>query len=192
MFYRVAYLFGFKPWDSGVTPPELIEVVEGERALPPGKALDLGSGTGTNSIYLAQQGWDVTAVDFMPRAMAAARHKATVAGVQPRFLEGDVTQLDALGVGGGYTLLFDLGCYHSIPHEHRPAYARGVTAAAAPGATLLLFGFSPNQMRFGPSGMTHDEIQTRFLHWTIEAATRGSDRIETWWYRMRRRDGPAG
>ncbi len=192
LFYRVAYLFGFKPWDSGVSPPELVQLVEGEHALPPGKALDLGCGTGTNAIYLAQHGWDVTAIDFTPRAVAAARHKAAVAKVQPRILEGDVTRLDALDVGGDYSLLFDLGCYHSIAHEGRPAYARGVTAAAAPGATMLLFGFSPHQMRFGPAGMTRQEIQERFLHWSIDSATPGTDRIETWWYRLRRMDGPAG
>jgi hypothetical protein len=107
-------------------------------------------------------------------------------------LEGDVTELGVLGVGGGYSLLFDHGCYHSIPPERRPAYARSVTAAAAPGATFLLFGFAPNQIRFGPSGLTHDEIATRFLHWTIEGATRGTDGLESWWFRLRRMDGPAG
>ena len=192
LFFRIAYLVGFKPWDRGVSPPELVEVVEGPQALPPGKALDLGSGIGTNAIYMAQHGWDVTAIDFTPRAVGAARKKAAAAGVQPRILEGDVTRLETLGVGRGYSLLLDLGCYHSIPYAGRPAYARGVTAAAAPGATMLLFGFAPGQMRFGPAGMTRTEIEERFLHWSIEAATPGTDRILTWWYRLRRLEGPTG
>jgi len=50
VFFRAAYLFGFKPWDTGVPPPELVSVVEGNDRLVPGKALDLGCGTGTNSI----------------------------------------------------------------------------------------------------------------------------------------------
>jgi cyclopropane fatty-acyl-phospholipid synthase-like methyltransferase len=191
-FYRVAYLVGFKPWDRGVSPPELVEVMEGAKALPPGKALDLGCGTGTNAIYMAQHGWDVTAIDFTRRAVAAARKKAAAAGVEPRIVEGDVTHLDALGVGSGYSLLFDLGCYHSIPHVERPAYAKGVTAAAAPGATMLLFGFAPGQMRFGPTGMTRTELQERFLHWSIEAVTPGIDRVESWWFRLRRLEGPTG
>ncbi len=48
LFFRLAYVIGFKPWDSGVPPPELVSVVEGPGALPPGRALDLGCGTGTN------------------------------------------------------------------------------------------------------------------------------------------------
>jgi SAM-dependent methyltransferase len=187
LLYRVAYLVGFKPWDSGVTPPELVAVVEGEKALPPGRALDLGCGTGTNTIYLAHHGWDVTALDFTPRALAAARRKVAVVGVRPRILEGDVTRLETLGIGDGYTLLFDLGCYHSIPDAGRDGYARGVTAAAAPGATLLMFGFAPHQMRFGPAGFTRAELEDRFPEWTIESAERGTDRMETWWFRLRRR-----
>jgi len=186
VFFRVAYLVGFKPWDSGVTPPELVAVVEGANALEPGRALDLGCGTGTNAIYLARHGWEVTAIDFTPRAVAAARRKVEATTVRPRILEGDVTRLESLGIGTGFSLLLDLGCYHSIPDAGRDGYARGVTAAAAPGARLLMFGFAPHQMRFGPAGFTREELQRRFPQWRIESAERGTDRMETWWFRLRR------
>jgi len=189
LFYRIAYLVGFKPWDTGVTPPELVAVVEGPGELPPHTALELGCGTGTNAIYLAQHGWDVTAVDFTPQPVKAARRKAEAAGVEPRFVVGDVTQLERLGVGGGYSLIFDLGCFHSIPEAGRGGYARGVTAAAAPGATFLLFGFAPGQMRFGPIGTTREELEERFPAWTVEDATRGQGAgpvrdMEVYWYRL--------
>jgi hypothetical protein len=48
LFFTFAYLFGVKPWDSGISPPELVKVVEGGDALRPGRAIDLGCGTGTN------------------------------------------------------------------------------------------------------------------------------------------------
>jgi hypothetical protein len=67
LFFRAAYLFGFKPWGSGVQPPELVSVVEGHESLVPGKALDLSCGTGTNCVYLAQHLWDATGIDFVPR-----------------------------------------------------------------------------------------------------------------------------
>lgn len=192
LFYRFAYLVGFKPWDTGVSPPELMALVEGHDRLPPGKALDLGSGTGTNAIYLAQHGWDVTAIDFTPQPVRIARRKAEAAGAEPRFLVGDVTKLDGMGIGGGYSLFFDLGCYHSIPEAGRDGYARGVTAAAALGAIFLLFGFAPRQMRFGPSGTTRQELEARFSAWTVEEATRGDgpgrmSNLEVYWYRLRHR-----
>src|ERR1700694_3122552 len=69
LFFRMTYLLGWKPWDSGMPPPELVEWVEGSRALPPGRALDIGCGTGTNARYLLDHKWQVTGVDFVPRAV---------------------------------------------------------------------------------------------------------------------------
>lgn len=187
LWWQLAYMIGFKPWDSGISPPELVSVVEGPDALPPGRALDLGCGTGTNVVYLAQHGWDATGVDLVGRALRRARERASGAGVSPRFIAGDVTRLDELEVGSGYSLLFDLGCFHTIPGARRDAYAKGMTAAAADGATLLLFGFAPGAMRPGPRGVTADELRQRFEGWEMVEASRGTDRVETWWYRLRRR-----
>ena len=79
LFFSFFYRVGRPPWDSGVTPPELIEAVEGPNALPPGHALDIGCGSGTNSVYLARHGWSVTGVDFAGAAIARAKEKARMA-----------------------------------------------------------------------------------------------------------------
>jgi SAM-dependent methyltransferase len=180
-----AYLVGVKPWDSGVPPPELVEFVEGPSRLPPGSALDLGCGTGTNVIYLARNGWEATGVDFVRRAVKQARRKAGAAGVSPRLIVGDVTRLGELGNHG---LVLDLGCFHTIPETRRDAYVEGVTRVAEPGAVLLLFGFAPDAIRPAPKGVTEAELRRRFSGgWELEDATRGTDRVETWWYRLRRR-----
>ncbi|HSR25684.1 MAG TPA: methyltransferase domain-containing protein [Candidatus Eisenbacteria bacterium] len=185
LVYQVMYLVGFKPWDSGVPPRELRAVVEGPAALAPGRALDLGCGTGTNAVYLARNGWEVTAIDVVGRPLRAARRKAEAAGVTPRFIRGDVTRLSELGAGDGYGLVFDLGCFHGVPAGRRDAYAAGVTAAAAPGATFLLFGFAPEAMARVP-GVSADELRRRLPGWELDEATRGTDRLETWWYRLHR------
>src|SRR5262245_14478682 len=99
--YRISYLIGFKPWDIGVPIPDLVSFIEGPSAPPPGRALDLGCGTGTNTVYLALHGWEATGIDLIPRALAAARRRATAAGVSPRLVLGDVTRLDEAGVGSG-------------------------------------------------------------------------------------------
>ncbi len=190
-FFRAAYLFGFKPWDSGVPPPEPVLVVEGSVRLEPSKALDLGCGTGTNCIYMAQQGWDATGVDFVPRAIAQARRKAA-AGVSPRFVVGDVTRLTEVGVGAGYALLLDLGCFHSIADARRDAYVEGVTQVARQGATMLLFGMvrRGDPGRVGPRGMARGEVAQRFASgWEIVSEEAGRPMLgnDTAWYRLRRR-----
>ena len=190
-FFRAAYLLGFKPWDSGVTPPELIAFVEGERRST-GKALDLGCGTGTNSIYLSRHGWDTTGIDFVPRAVNVAKRKAREANAPVRLLVGDVTRLTELGIGAGYELLFDLGCFHSIPDAGRDAYVSGATAVAAPGATMLLFGFTRGERsgRLGPRGLERGEIARRFqAGWEVVAEQAGAPMLgnQAAWYRLRRR-----
>jgi cyclopropane fatty-acyl-phospholipid synthase-like methyltransferase len=189
LFFRGAYLFGWKPWDSGVPPPELVSFV-GEH--PPGKALDLGCGTGTNCIFLAQHGWDVTGVDFVPRAVQAAKNKAKAAAVAPRFVVGDVTRLAKAGVGDGYDLLLDLGCFHSIPEAGRDGYVRGATSAAAAGATMLMFCVIRRQRKslIGPPGVDPGEIQARFESaWSIagEQAGRPITGYDASWYTLRRK-----
>src|SRR5439155_8349298 len=104
------YKGGDTPWDTGFPSTEL-ERSLAEMQLPPGRALELGCGTGTNTVWLAQHGFDCTGVDLSPRAIARARQRADEAGVQVNFLEADLTALPDLG--GPFDFLFDRGCYHA-------------------------------------------------------------------------------
>jgi SAM-dependent methyltransferase len=183
--YRLAYLARRTPWDTGITPPELVEVVEGPSALPPGRAIDLGCGTGTNVVYLARHDWEATGVELVGQALRRARRKVAASGVTARLVHGDVTRLEQLGLGEGYGLLFDLGCYHSIPAGRRDAYAAGVTALAAPGATFLMYGFAPGVV--DAAGMTADELRTRFTGWELKTVTKGTNSFESAWYELERR-----
>jgi SAM-dependent methyltransferase len=188
--YRAMYRFGFKPWDTGVAPPELKALIEGPDARTPGRALDLGCGTGTNAIYMAEHGWDVTAIDFTPRAIAIAQAKVAASTVRPRVMLGDVTRLDALGVGDGYSLVFDLGCLHSIPEARRDSYAGGVTTATIPGADFLVFGFFRNPNALTRLKLTQDELERRFGgSWEIVRAWGGEDPdgMPSRWYHLKRR-----
>ena len=186
IFFRLAYLFGFKPWDSGESPPELREIVEGPAALPSGRALDLGCGTGTNCIYLTRLGWEATGVDYTPRAVAAAKRKAAAARVEPRLLVGDVTRLRELGVEGPFNLLLDLGCFHSIAEDRRDAYVTEAARVAAPGATLLMFAFADSGSYAARAPRA--EIEARFsAAFSIEEVRPGHPRWGQTWYFMRRR-----
>jgi SAM-dependent methyltransferase len=170
--YRLLYRLGITPWDRQPIPPELTTLVQGAGALPPGRALDLGCGTGKHSVYLASLGWAMTAVDYVPRAIAAARDRARAAKVEARFEEGDVTRLEALGLESGFTLFLDAGCFHGLPTSDREAYARGVTSLRGPDAVLLLLAFEPGWRGPAPRGASAQEIATAFGSvWRIASST---------------------
>ncbi|MGD0982942.1 MAG: class I SAM-dependent methyltransferase [Acidimicrobiales bacterium] len=161
-YYRLAYRFGKPRWDSTEPRSELEAVVTGR---VPGRALDLGCGTGANAIYLARQGWEVVGVDFVANAIETAKSRALSAGVTASFLLGDVAQLGKAGVRGPFDLLVDVGCYHAIPDGLRDAYAAGVAAVARESADFYLTGISepPASWRLlGAGGASSAEIRRRF------------------------------
>src|SRR5438309_9867701 len=180
IFFRAMYRLGVTPWDSGATPPELKELIEGRQARTPGKALDLGCGTGTNVLYMAQHGWQVTGIDFVPRAIAAAMRKAEAANISPQLLLGDVTRLDDLDGGDGFSLVFDLGCLHSIPEGRRYAYVAGVNSVTVPGAEFLVWGFYTRPNFLMNVTLRTDEVEHRFgKSWDLVRAWGGEqpDRV---------------
>jgi SAM-dependent methyltransferase len=172
--YRILYAVGFTPWER-MAHPSIADQIAGlfareeERRQPPhGAALDLGCGSGIWSVELARRGWQVTGVDFVPKALRRARARAEEAGVQLRLLQGDVTDLGATGVGEGFDLLVDFGCFHDeLSDEQRRHEGREATAAAAPGATLLLMAWKPGRRGPLPRGASPDDIQAAFSGWTI-------------------------
>ena len=107
----------------------------------PGRALDVGCGSGRDAVYLAKRGWTVTAVDSVDKALATARRRAAAEGVEVQWVKGDVAALDWLGLQPGYNLLYDLGCIHGPSDAGRRGAAAGLTHLAAPGATLLMVAF---------------------------------------------------
>lgn len=179
------YRSGPPPWDTRVTPPELEELT-GPKGLPPGRALELGCGTGTNSIFLSQRGWDVVGVDLVDRAVEIARERAIAADAHPRLLVGDATRLEELDVTGTFDLFFDLSCFCGVPQHRLAAYADGVTARAEPGATLLMFAYGPGAFGEDYPGVTADGLQRQFAGWTLLDITQGTNEQPTAWYTLRR------
>jgi SAM-dependent methyltransferase len=173
LVYRTFYKLGLRVWERRAPPVGLVELVEGARALAPGRALDLGCGSGTDSIYLALHGWTVTGVDIVPEALALARRNATAAGATATFDRGDVTRLVDLVPTGSFDLIVDFGCLHTLPIDMRSAYVAGVSAVAAPGATYLLYGFArPPRLAPIQAGLSEAEVRARFesAGWQVAAA----------------------
>lgn len=144
LFHRVgrpAYDFMYRrgaPWESGPRR-ELVELIESGR-IPPGRAIDLGCGTGSDSIFLAEHGFDVTGVDLSPVAIEKAQRAAEAAGRQPRFVAADLLALPP-DVQGPFDFLFDGGTLDDFPPRLRPDAAKVITRLAAPGAQFLMWCF---------------------------------------------------
>jgi len=187
--YERAYRRGRTPWDTGVTPPEVVDEVT---AMEPGRALDLGCGTGTNVLWLAQRGWTAVGVDFSPLAIESARRKADwTSGAM--FVEGDVTRLSELGVEGPFQLLLDIGCFHSVAVRRRNEYVREVARVARPGARVMIFAFGPWIRIPGMPRRTREpEIRRRFERdFELERVRPGEEPKGAAWFYLRRRAAAA-
>jgi cyclopropane fatty-acyl-phospholipid synthase-like methyltransferase len=158
LFFSLFYLRR-PPWDTGITPPEVVTFVKEHS---PGRALDLGCGTGTNAIYLAQHGWQATGVDFVGRAVKQARLKARQAGVQADFHRADVTRLP--GIRGPFDLVLDIGCFHSLTPQGKTAYLQNLERLLASTGTFLFYAFTDQQGNKNPGLNPADikQIQQRF------------------------------
>ena len=183
--YALAYRTGRTPWDTGVTPPELVDLIQGAGALTSGSALDMGCGTGTNVAYLADRGWTATGVEADRRAVEAAERRV-LTSPGARVLRGDVTRLDALAVDGPFDLVLDIGCFHSIAPGRRDAYAHGVATRTTPGATLFVFAFA-RRPGLVAIGVTPREMRDRFAPWFAPVGRiAGTQPPGAAWYRLRR------
>ncbi len=110
------YRKGDLPWDTGRHDAHL-ELLIDTRSIPPCPVLELGAGTGSDAIWLAQRGFQVTALDISPTAIEFARRKASDAGVSVEFIPADILRDEI--PNGPFDLIFDRGCFHvfDLPEE---------------------------------------------------------------------------
>ena len=134
-----------QPIESFEPDPTLVDEIG---SLRPGRALDLGAGDGRNAIWLASQGWQVTAVDFSQVALDRGRALATARGVRVEWQLADLLEWTP---GASRFDLVTLFFIHLPPDERRDVYARAA-AAVAPGGTLLIVGHDRTNLADGVGG----------------------------------------
>jgi methyl halide transferase len=151
------YRDGNLPWDTGRPSSELQRVIS-KHGIKPCRALDIGCGTGTNSVWLAQQGFEATGIDLAPLAVERAKELAQAAGVVAHFVVADVLRLP--DPDQPFAFFFDRGCYHAVRRDEPNQYAPAVSRQLAPGARgLILAGNAREPHDPGPPVVTEEEIR---------------------------------
>jgi SAM-dependent methyltransferase len=117
--YNQADSYEQLPWHRP-EPPSMLQKAVNQRK-EKGLALDIGCGAGTNAIYLAKQGYNVTGIDFIDRALDYARDRATQEGVQIELVKADILQWDC---DNNFDLILDSGCLHGMRGEERLTYRK--------------------------------------------------------------------
>jgi len=151
------YISDELPWDTGCPDTYLVRVVS-RWPLHRGAVLDIGCGTGTSSIWLAEQGFDVIGVDVSKEAVAIAEKRACDEEIVCRFLCDDFL---TVGVEAeSQQFLFDRGCFHSMDNEKRPAFvSRAAELLVSNGLWLSMIGNADDTFRdHGPPRLSALQI----------------------------------
>ena len=181
-------------WDVGRPCSHLVKAVE-DKTFKPGRAIVFGCGSGTNAIYLASKGFEVTGVDVAPTALAIAAEKARKANVKVDWVLADVAALPKLRP---YDLIFDRGCYHHICQYDSPGYVETLRRLSRAGTRALILAGSPaDGNRGGPPRIKEETIRNDFtaafqFEWLrgIHFDTRNPDAkgSSAWSIHLRRKD----
>ena len=124
-------------WELNEPHPPLVELLDRD-VVTVGRALDIGCGLGTQSIYLAERGFSVDGIDFQEKPLARARTRASQSGADCRFEWADVTQATSRGP---YDLIIDRGCLHSLTGRALHRYSQNLQRWLAPGGYFQLTAF---------------------------------------------------
>ncbi len=156
---------GKAPWDIG--KPQRAFVQAADRIT--GSILDIGCGTGENSLFFAARGHKVTGIDFLEQPISEANRKALERDLQATFVVCDALHLE--DIPQVFDSVIDCGLFHVFSDDDRKRYVAGLAHLVNPGGRLFLLCFSdkepPGQ---GPRRISQQEIQGAFADgWRMES-----------------------
>ena len=193
--WNESYASGQLPWDTGQPEPLLVQFVT-SGAVRPGRTLEIGAGTGTNAIWLAERGFDVLGLDLAPLAVEKAQAKLNGRALSCRFAAADI--LAAPPPDGPFQFVFDRGCFHVFDEaDERQRFAAQVAAALAPGGLWLsLIGSTEGPGReVGPPRRSAREIalaiEPALEIVELRSAEFGDHNAKAWFCLSRQRTMPA-
>jgi len=163
---------GVPPWDIGGPQPEIARLAA--RGEIQGDVLDVGCGTGENSIYLSRLGRKVVGIDSSPTAIKRAKAKAERLGVDVTFLVEDALELQRLN--RVFDSIIDSGLFHGLSDDERFSFTKSLLSVLARGGRYFMICFSDKEPKDwgGPRRITKAEIRETFqLVWKIDYINEG-------------------
>ncbi len=136
------------PWDIGTPAPELQNAFK-ELDMAGRPVLEIGCGTGTNAIWMAEQGCKVVATDISPTAVKKAIEKAGASKVAVEFLEADICRQRAVAEQS-VDFVFDRGVFHVMAEDKRNSFCQRVAEALKDGGYWLCLAGSKDEVRENP------------------------------------------
>lgn len=174
--WDASYRPGPAPWDIGRPQPPIVRLAsEGAFA---GAVLDVGCGTGENTLHIAWLGLTVLGVDVAETALSIARSKASGRGIAAEFAAADAFQLERLG--RMFETVLDCGLFHTFDADERPRYVESLASVTERGGTVHVLCFSDEGPETGPHPISREELRAAFSPshgWDVVAIER--DRVQT-------------
>lgn len=158
--FNERYISGDLPWNINRPDDNLVSTVR-EFDIQPGKALDIGCGTGDNVFWLKQSGFTPTGIDIADKAIEMALKKSEENSIQSDFFTRDIFH-DAIP-GGPFHFAFDRGCFHTFDKKsQRREYARKVNELLENGGLWLTLAGNTDDGRLdiGPPKRSALDIAT--------------------------------
>ncbi|MFX1481790.1 MAG: methyltransferase domain-containing protein [Promethearchaeota archaeon] len=151
------------PWDVGHPQQAFVKLVErGE--LTPARVLDVGSGPGENTIFLAEQGFSAVGIDFTPEAVEIARNRAVQHGVDVEFVLGNVLNLEQFFLTNTFDYVIDSGLFHSVHPEDLDRFVKQIKCVIKPGGVYYMLCFSDKE----PPGLGPRRMSKEMIRKTLE------------------------
>jgi SAM-dependent methyltransferase len=161
MFYKKAKTPRDLPWHRDNADGFILDVVATRGK--PGRALDLGCGSGVLSVWLAKQGYDVTGLDYIARAIEMSRERGEAENVHVKWVNADLLAWTA---PEQFDVVVDSGCLHSLIGGDVSRYKEQLLRWLAPGADYVLGHFGKRHWLdwrpIGPKRRTHERLVQLF------------------------------
>jgi len=150
----------YKHWEFSYPSPELVALATANVPRRNARVLDVGSGGGTDAVFMAQCGFRVTGVDISAAALKIAEKRAEKAHVEVDWLRGNVLELP---IGDeAIDFIIDRGLFHLIEDHDRPRYASEFFRVLKNRGQALIRGASGESLHDQFNPITEEAIDRYF------------------------------